>query len=694
MLNLSSYLAGQWQPGQGPSSQILDASTGEPVAEFARYEESYADTVAYARKSGAGLRAHSLYERAYMAKALGQHLTQRLERYYGISATTGATRRDSWVDIEGGIGTLFSISSLVRKEFIDGHCVPEGPIAPLSRANTFIGRHILTPQQGVSVQINAFNFPCWGMLEKLSASIIAGVPAIVKPASQTQQLAWAMFEDIIDSGILPEGSVQLVCGGVNDLLQLLGPQDSVAFTGSQRTAGIIRRIDNLIDNNVRINCETDSLNCIVLDDSISASDEDFGVFIKEVAREMTAKAGQKCTAVRRILAPASLRDAVADALRERLAGVAVGPALSKDTRMGPLAGYDQRQSVIDCLQEIGEEGEALCGGDVGSLKLIEGDAEKGAFFPATLLLVKDAGKSRQVHQVEPFGPVSSLIGYANEAERDDLVSRGRGSLVCTFCCRDGERIQRFVASQACWHGRIHILNSKCARESTGHGAPMPHLVHGGPGRAGGGEELGGARAIKHYMQRTALQGHPSDLSAATGEYHPGADHHPAEKHPMSLCFEDIEVGMSFTSHGRTITEADIVNFGCLSGDHFYVHFDELAAKESIFGKRVAHGYLLISVAAGMFVFPGKGPLQANYGMDDLRFVNPVYINDTIHVRLVVKSKHTRSPRPDEDPRCGVVTWSAAIINQDGQECAIYDVLTLVAFANSELNDLEKATLNR
>ena len=693
MLNLSSYIVGQWVEGQSDSRQILDASLGEPVARYSEERtRSYSDAVAHAHKSGAALRSHTLYERAYMVKALAQTLNKNLEHYYQISATTGATRKDSWIDIEGGIGTLFSLSSLVRKEMIDGYNIPEGSVALLSRGGSFIGRHVLSPQRGVSVQINAYNFPCWGMLEKLAASVIAGVPAIVKPASQTAHLAWAVFTDIVNSGILPEGSVQFICGPVNDLLTRLGPQDSVAFTGSARTAGIIKRIDNLIDANVRVNCETDSLNCIVLDESVSKDDEDFTVFIKEVAREMTAKAGQKCTAVRRVIVPATMRDAVVESLRQRLESVAVGSAHSPDTRMGPLAGLAQRQSMIECLEKLGGEGEFVCGGDLSRLRLHDGDASQGAYFPATLLLVDDAAASNAVHEIEAFGPVSSLLCYDGQEQRDDLISRGRGSLVCTFCSRDSGRIRAFVDNQGCWHGRIQILNSKCARESTGHGSPMPHLVHGGPGRAGGGEELGGARAILHFMQRTAIQGHPDDLTAACGEFHPGAIAMSCARHPMSMNFEDLQVSMSFTSHGRTITEADVVNFGCLSGDHFYAHFDEQAARESIFGQRVAHGYLLISVAAGLFVYPGKGPLQANYGMNDLRFVRPVHFGETIHVRVVVKSKHSRSPRPDENPRCGVVTWAATVYNQDDQECAVYDVLTLVAFADATLSALESATL--
>ena len=632
----------------------------------------------YGRSTGGpALRAMTIHERALALKALARHLLSRKDEFYRISAFTGATRADSWVDIEGGIGTLFSFSSIARREFANEPFIVEGGPERLSANNTFSARHILTPKRGVSVHINAFNFPCWGMLEKIAPSLIAGVPAVVKPATGSAYLTEAMVREIIASSLLPEGALQLICGSTGDLLDHLTEQDVVTFTGSAATGQMLKAHPNIIAKSVPFNQEADSLNCCILGGSVGAEDPEFDLFIKEVAREMTSKAGQKCTAIRRILVPEQQVDPVADALRARLSRVSVGDPSVAGVRMGPLLGAAQKAEVHGSVQALAESSELLIGGG-DDFDLVGEQAVPDAFYPPTLLYCSDPLSTEAPHSVEAFGPVATVMPYGDSGEAAHLAGLGRGSLVGSVVSYDDRETAEIIHAAAAFHGRMLVLNRDCARESTGHGSPLPMLVHGGPGRAGGGEELGGARAVKHYMQRTSVQGSPSSLAAITREYQSGARTHGTQVHPFRKHFEDLRVGESLTTHRRTVTEADIVNFGCLTGDHFYAHFDEEAAKDSLFGKRVAHGYFVISAAAGLFVDPSPGPVLANYGLENLRFIEPVGIGDTIQARITVKKKIAKEKRPDEDRATGVVVWDVEISNQEETVVALYDVLTLVA----------------
>ena len=637
----------------------------------------FAQALDYGRsKGGSALRAMTVHERALALKALAKYLLERKDVFYRISACTGATRADSWVDIEGGIGTLFSFSSIARREFPNEPFIVEGGPERLSAGNTFSARHILTPRRGVSVHINAFNFPCWGMLEKIAPSLIAGVPAVVKPATGSAYLTEAMVREIVASGLLPEGALQLICGSAGDLLDHLTEQDVVTFTGSAETGRMLKAHPNIIARSIPFNQEADSLNCCILGESVHAGDPEFDLFVKEVAREMTAKAGQKCTAIRRILVTREQVEPVADALRARLSKVALGDPAAEGVRMGPLLGAAQKAEVHASVERLAGSCEMLMGGG-GDFELIGERAAPDAFYPPTLLYCAEPLATDAPHSIEAFGPVATLMPYGDTGEAVDLAALGRGSLVGSVVTRDDGEAAQIVLGTAAWHGRMLVLNRDCAKESTGHGSPLPMLVHGGPGRAGGGEELGGARAVKHYMQRTSVQGSPSSLVAITREYQSGARVRETDVHPFRKHFEDLEVGDRLTTHRRTVTEADIVNFGCISGDHFYAHFDEEAAKDSLFGKRVAHGYFVVSAAAGLFVDPAPGPVLANYGLENLRFIEPVGIGDTIQARVTVKKKIAKEKRPDEDRATGVVVWDVEIVNQQDQVVALYDVLTLV-----------------
>ena len=628
-------------------------------------------------RGGPALRAMTVHERALALKALAKHLLKRKDEFYRISAFTGATRADSWVDIEGGIGTLFSFSSIARREFPNEPFIVEGGPERLSANNTFSARHILTPKRGVSLHINAFNFPCWGMLEKIAPSLIAGVPAVVKPATGSAYLTEAMGREIIASELLPEGALQLICGGTGDILDHLTEQDVVTFTGSAETGRMLKAHPNIIAKSIPFNQEADSLNCCILGETVGVGDPEFDLFVKEVAREMTSKAGQKCTAIRRVLVPEKQVEHAADALRARLSKVAVGDPSVDGVRMGPLLGAAQRAEVHANVGKLAESSELLFGGGE-DFELIGDDAIPDAFYPPTLLYCADPLGTDSPHSVEAFGPVATLMPYGDADEAVHLAGLGRGSLVGSVVSADDSEAARIVLGCAAWHGRMLVLNRDCAKESTGHGSPLPMLVHGGPGRAGGGEEMGGGRAIRHYMQRTAVQGSPTTLMAITREYQSGARTLETDIHPFRKHFDDLRVGESLTTYRRTVTEADIVNFGCLSGDHFYAHFDEEAARDSLFGKRVAHGYFVVSAAAGLFVDPSPGPVLANYGLENLRFIEPVGIGDTIQARITVKRKIAKEKRPDEDTATGVVIWDVEVVNQDEKTVALYDVLTLVA----------------
>ena len=663
--------------GKSDGIQIVHSVTGKRITSTSSQGVDFERVLDYGRsRGGPALRAMTVHERALALKALARRLLERKDEFYRISAFTGATKADSWVDIEGGIGTLFSFSSIARREFPNEPFIVEGGPERLSANNTFSARHILTPKRGVSVHINAFNFPCWGMLEKIAPSLIAGVPAVVKPATGSAYLTEAMVREIVASELLPEGALQLICGSTGDILDHLREQDVVTFTGSAETGRMLKAHPNIIARSIPFNQEADSLNCCILGQSAAPGDPEFDLFIREVAREMTSKAGQKCTAIRRILVPEKQVEPAADALRARLSKVAVGDPSVDGVRMGPLLGAAQKAEVHANVGKLAGSSELLMGGS-RDFELIGDEAVPDAFYPPTLLYCADPLETGAPHAVEAFGPVATIMPYGDSGEAVHLASLGRGSLVGSVVTRDETEAAQIVLGAAAWHGRMLVLNRDCAGESTGHGSPLPMLVHGGPGRAGGGEELGGARAVKHYMQRTSVQGSPMSLAAITREFQSGARATESDVHPFRKHFEDLRVGDRLTTHRRTVTEADIVNFGCVSGDHFYAHFDEEAAKDSLFGKRVAHGYFVVSAAAGLFVDPAPGPVLANYGLENLRFVEPVGIGDTIQARVTVKKKIAKEKRPGEDRATGVVVWDVEIVNQHRQAVALYDVLTLV-----------------
>lgn len=572
---------------------------------------------------------------------------------------------------------MLSYSSMARRELPNETFIVEGKIEKLSANGSFVGRHILAPKQGVSVHINAFNFPCWGMLEKIAPSLIAGVPVIVKPATVSSYLTQAMVQQIIDSGILPEGSIQLICGGVGDLLDHVNEQDVVTFTGSASTGQMLKTHPNIVANSIPFNMEADSLNCSILGKSVDQADPEFELFIKEVAKEMTGKAGQKCTAIRRAIVPSNMVDCVTSALKQRLAKATIGKPGSEGVRMGSLVGLSQREDVKQKVKALTEQCEVLLGGNDAQFDIIDGNTASGAFYPPTLLYCDQPKTIDAPHCIEAFGPVCTLMPYETLDDAIEIAALGKGSLVGSIITYDDTEATQLVMGMSAYHGRMLILNRDCAKESTGHGSPLATLVHGGPGRAGGGEELGGVRAIKHYMQRTAIQGSPTSVMAITKEYVSGAKTIQTDVHPFKKYFEDLVIGESLTTHRRTVTETDIVNFGCLSGDHFYAHFDEIAAKDSLFGKRVAHGYFVISAAAGMFVEPSPGPVLANYGLENLRFIEPVGIGDTLQVKITAKQKIKKTKRPDELKATGVVVWDVEVYNQHQEVVALYDILTLV-----------------
>ena len=676
-MKIESYAYGSWIAGSDEGVEVRNAINGQPIGRVSSTGIDFADMLRHGRNlGGLALRKMTIHDRANMLKALAKHLLARKELFYDISAKTGATRADSWVDIEGGIGTVFAYSGIARRELPNETFAVEGPTERLSAKGSFVGRHILTAKHGISLHINAFNFPCWGMLEKIAPSLIAGVPVIVKPATVSCYLTEAMVREIIASGILPEGTLQLVCGRTGDIFDHLDEQDSVTFTGSASTGQMLKSHPNIIANSIPFNMEADSLNCSILGANAAPGTAEFDLFIKGVSQEVIVKAGQKCTAIRRTIVPQAHVEAVLEALGSRLDRTPVGDPSVEGVRMGSLVGIDQVNDVWSAVDRLAEDSEIVYGGK-HEFDIVGADRDKGAFFPPTLLYCDQPFAKDSPHSVEAFGPVTTIMPYSDEDEAIELARMGRGSLVGSLVTADNEEAARIVLGTAAWHGRMLVLNSECAGESTGHGSPLAPLVHGGPGRAGGGEELGGSRAIKHYMQRTAIQGSPDTLTAITRQFTTGATPKITVLHPFKKTFDELEIGDSLLSHRRTVTEADIVNFGCLSGDHFYVHFDEVGAKDSLFGKRVAHGYFVISAAAGLFVDPAQGPLLANYGLENLRFVEPVGIGDTIRVRLTAKQKIRKDKRPDEDRATGVVVWDAEITNQDNVTVAVYDIMTLV-----------------
>lgn len=673
---LQSLIAGRWI-GQHGAQTLRSAIDGSALCRTHEEHLDFAEAVEFGRRRGIpALMALDFQQRAARLKALGLYLNERKEQLYALSRHSGATRADSWIDIEGGSGTLFAYAGVGARELPSGNVVHEGPAMQLGKQGLFAGSHILVPRGGVAVHINAFNFPIWGMLEKFAPSFLAGMPCIVKPATATSYLTEAAVRLMHESGLLPEGSLQLVIGGTGDLLDRLQGQDVVTFTGSADTAAKLRVNANLVRNSIPFNAEADSLNCAILAPEITPDDPEFDLFVKEVAREMTVKAGQKCTAIRRAIVPAKHIDAVAERLRERLAKVVIGDPAVEGVKMGALASHAQQADVAARVETLLAGSELLFGARDGFAPQGEGVAE-GAFFAPTLLRARDPHAEGGAHDIEAFGPVSTLMAYDDIDEAIALAARGKGSLVASLVTHDPAVAAYVVPRAAALHGRLHILDRESAAESTGHGSPLPVLKHGGPGRAGGGEELGGLRAVKHYLQRAAVQGSPTMLAAVTGEYVRGAKVIETEVHPFRRWFDELQIGESLLTHRRTVTEADIVNFGCLSGDHFYMHFDELAAKESQFGKRIAHGYFVLSAAAGLFVSPAPGPVLANYGLDTLRFVNPVGIGDTIQARLTCKRKIDQGKKSAKGEPQGVVAWDVEVTNQNGELVASYDILTLV-----------------
>lgn len=673
---LQSFIAGHWL-GQKPAQALCSAINGKPVAFTHQETPSFEAALQHARRVGLpALSALGFQERAAILKALARYLGEHKESLYGWSAHTGATRSDGWIDIEGGSGTLAAYAAFAGAELPGGNLVHEGPVLPLSKKGGFAGTHILVPRGGVAVHINAFNFPVWGLLEKFAPSFLAGMPCIAKPATATSYLTEACVRLMLQSGLLPAGALQLVIGGTGDLLDRLLEPDVVTFTGSANTAARLRTHGNVVARSIPFNAEADSLNCAILAPDVSPDDEEFDLFVKEVAREMTVKAGQKCTAIRRAIVPRQHLDAVATGLRARLAAMVVGDPALDGVHMGALASQAQRADVEQRVEQLSAGNEVLFGARDGFAPRGEGVAE-GAFHAPTLLLCRDALRSTTVHELEAFGPVSTLMAYDDLDEALDLAARGRGSLVGTLVTRSAQIAARAIPVAAAHHGRLLVLDREAAVESTGHGAPLPGLKHGGPGRAGGGEELGGLRAVKHYLQRTAVQGSPRMLAAVTGEHVRGAPLFETEVHPFRRHFDDLRIGESLLTHRRTVTEADIVAFGGISGDYFYMHFDEIAAAQSPFGKRIAHGYFVLSAAAGLFVSPAPGPVLANYGLDTLRFIKPVGIGDTIQARLTCKRKIDRKRVGPDGIGQGVVAWDVEISNQLGELVASYDILTLV-----------------
>ena len=676
-MKITSYLNGQWQSGNGETVQLISAVDDSPIGEVSSHTEGFADALHYSRTiAGPKLRQLTIHQRAEQIKALAKYLLDQKASFYQLSSLTGTTTKDAWSDIEGGIATMFSYSGIARRELNNESFIVEGDVEPLSKQGSFVGRHILTPKEGVSVHINAFNFPVWGMLEKITPSLIAGVPVIVKPATVTCYLTQAVVKAIIAANILPPGAIQLITGGIGDLFDHLTEQDIVTFTGSASTGQKLKSHPNIIAKSIPFTMEADSLNCAILAPDVRVEDPEFDLYIKEISREMTAKAGQKCTAIRRIIAPQHMTEAVANALSNQLSKTIIGDPTNKNVRMGPLVGKAQRQHVNLAVERLSQGNDIILSG-MENFQQVGMNTDSGAFFAPTLLHCARPLENQTVHQCEAFGPVSTLMPYADIEEALVLAKLGKGSLAGSIFTYNSDYAKKLILGSASHHGRMLVIDRDCAKESTGHGTPLPNLVHGGPGRAGGGEELGGVRAIKHYMQRTAIQGSPNSLMAITNEYTKGANTTEDALHPFKKYFEQLHIGDSLTTHRRTVTEADIVNFGCLSGDHFYAHFDEIAAKDSMFGQRVAHGYFVISAAAGMFVDPAPGPILANYGLENLRFVEPVKIGDTIQVKITVKKKIKKDKRPEEERATGVVVWDVEVTNQEQVIVALYDIMTLV-----------------
>lgn len=680
MSKLSNYVTGKWITGDGEGQPLYNAVTGELIGYASTKGLDFKAILDYARRTGnPALRKLTFHERGRMLRALALHLRNHLEKFYAISYQTGATRADSWVDIEGGIGNLFSYASLRRKFPNEPFCTDGDPVA-LGKGGTFMGHHLLVPKEGVAIHINAFNFPVWGMLEKIAVNLLAGVPAVVKPATITSYLTEAVVKEIIASGILPEGALQLICGSAGDMLDHVTAQDVVTFTGSATTGLKLKSHPRILEENVPFNMEADSLNCIVLGTDVTPDKPEWDLFIKEVRREMTTKAGQKCTAIRRIFVPENKMEDVWIELGKALGQTTIGNPFNEKVRMGALAGQSQREEVRAQVQKLLASSQIIYG-SLDSVDVIDADPVKGAFMSPLLLKNETPFKSEEVHTVEAFGPVSTIMPYKNTDEAVVLANMGKGSLVCSIVTADHQVARQFVYGAATHHGRILVLNNECAKESTGHGSPLPNLVHGGPGRAGGGEEMGGVRGVRHYMQRVAIQGSPTVITALTNVYQAGAQTREDEKHPFRKYFEELQVGDTLVTHKRTVTEADIVNFANVSWDHFYAHTDHTSLEGTLFEKPVAHGYFILSAAAGLFVDAKKGPVLLNYGLDECRFLKPVYAGATIGVKLTCKEKIEQEKKDENDIPKGIVKWLVEVSDELNEPVAVATILTMVRKKN-------------
>src|SRR5450432_3620479 len=676
MNKLGNFVTGRWIEGEGELQILADAVTGIPLYQAGTGGIDFQQMLQYARTLGnPALRKMSFHERGRMLKTLALHLQNHLEKFYQISYQTGATRADSWIDLEGGIGNLFSYASL-RRKFPDQPFCSDGDPVHLSKNNTFMAQHILVPKEGVAVHINAYNFPVWGMLEKIAVNLLAGMPAIVKPATCTSFLTEAVVREIHASGILPEGALQLICGSTGNLLDLLTAQDTVTFTGSASTGLSLKSNPSILKENVSFTMEADSLNCIILGNDVEPAMPEWDIFVKEVRKEMTEKAGQKCTAIRRIFVPEKKLERIRKSISAALAQTLIGNPLNEKVSMGSLAGQDQRNDVKKQVQKLLASSQIIYG-SLDSVELLDADFHKGAFMSPILLLNERPLSAEGPHDIEAFGPVSTLMPYKNLEEALLLSKKGKGSLCSTIVTSNDLTAKDYVVHAATHHGRILVLNRYNARESTGHGSPLPMLVHGGPGRAGGGEEMGGIRGVKHYMQRSAIQGSPDSITAITSVYQAHAAQNPEGKHPFKKYFEELAIGDSVHTERRIITDTDIDQFADLSGDHFYAHDKNGSFEDTLFEKRVAHGYFILSADAGIFVDAARGPVLLNYGIDECRFLKPVYAGTAIGVRFTCKEKTNQDLKDENDIPKGIVKWYVDVYDETGESVMIATILTMV-----------------
>ncbi len=686
-MKLENYTTGNWITGDGEGQQLYNAVTGEPIGNATTSGLDFKQILEYGRAVGnPALRKMTFHARGNMLKALAMYLRNHLDKFYGISYQTGATKADSWVDIEGGIGNLFANASLRRKFPDEVFCV-DGDSHNLSQQNSFMGTHILVPKEGVAVHINAFNFPVWGMLEKIAVNLLAGMPCVVKPATVTSYLTEAVVKEIIASKILPEGALQLLCGSAGDILDHVTSQDVVTFTGSASTGLLLKSNLNILKENVPFNMEADSLNCIVLGEDVTPDKPEWNIFIKEVRREMTLKAGQRCTGIRRIFVPENKMEDLWKEIGTSLSQTTIGNPLNATVRMGSLAGQTQRNEVKEQVQKLLASSQIIYG-SLDSVNVIDADANKGAFMSPVLLMNEKPFAAKEAHEVEAFGPVSTIMPYKKIEDAIALSKLGKGSLCSTIVTADHKTAQQYVIGAATHHGRLLVLNNECAKESTGHGSPLPLLIHGGPGRAGGGEEMGGLRGVKHYLQRTAIQGSPTTITAITNVYQHYAAGKDPGKHPFSKYFEDLQIGDQIITEKRVITSEDIDKFADLSGDHFYAHIKTTDFEGTMFEQQVAHGYFIMSIAAGLFVDGyEKNPELLNYGIDELRFTKPVYPGAEIHIRFTCKEKLPNDKRIVEKPEDfkrgdnidkGIVKWLVEFFDEANEITGVATILTMVA----------------